>query len=135
MDTRTLVDHDIIYGNDLVKALDASRFEVDAAYWYYLSDPDRWRLIIASPIVDREGPRKAYDRILTVLEGMPSPKIAFDQVSVVSPRDHVVRSLSRAAKTGPETAGMRISRSTIDGVFVEDAYIYRPKRGRALSRT
>ena len=48
MDHTALVDRDIDEGRKLVQALDAEAFSVVAALWYFFSDEDVWRLIIAS---------------------------------------------------------------------------------------
>lgn len=122
----TLVEHDIEDGGRLIQALDKNGFVVQSAFWYLLPDETEWRLLIASPVVERDGPKKAYQRIQSALGRMdPSAALELQNISVVSTKDPLVRLLGRALRTGPGISGIRFSRNTIDGTFVEDAYIYR----------
>ena len=68
MDKTVLVDEMIGAGRKLIEALDESPFKVTAAMWFYLSENDEWRLIIASPYIDKEGPRKSYEFIQDQLD-------------------------------------------------------------------
>ncbi len=54
-------------GKDITEALEASDLELAASFWFYLTEPDTWRLFIASPWVKTKGPRKTYTKIHTVL--------------------------------------------------------------------
>jgi hypothetical protein len=57
-------------GRRLIRALCESRFDVVAAFWLFSSDSDRWRLLIASPIRDREGGVQAYSRLGSVYDSI-----------------------------------------------------------------
>lgn len=114
-------------GAELLQALDAAGLSPDAAFWFYFSDINAWKLVLAEVKVGQDGPREVYKRIQRAL-GARSDKIktlSLDDVAVAKPDDPVVSVIKRAVRTGPETAGMRFSQNVIDGVLIEDAYIYR----------
>jgi len=126
MDKTSLVEKDIEEAKRLIKALDESQFEVKAALWFYLIDSDEWRLLIASPFVEENGPKRAYNFIQRELARMsPSSKISLKEISVLSPQDDLINLLRKAIRTGPGISGIRFTRNVIDNRFIEDAYIYR----------
>lgn len=116
-------------GAALVQALDDAGWTVSAALWLYSPDASRWRLLIASPLVERHGPREAYAGIQRALNGLDrgDAGLALDDVMVVG-RDHsLVHVLRTAIRTGPGPAlsRVRFARNVIDGHFIDDALIYR----------
>jgi hypothetical protein len=120
-----LVSEWIEAGRRLTQALDAADFGVVASLWLYDPESDEWRLIIASRLVDDEGPLGAYRRVQKVLEAPELANLSLSDISVVSPDHHLIRLLGLALKTGPEVSGIRFTRNRINDQFVEDAYIYR----------
>lgn len=113
-------------GARLIESLDKSGFQVVAALWLYLSESDKWRLIIASPSEIVKGPRQAYIDIQSVLNNTSPPiKILLQDISVVSPSDRLIQSLTGCISTGSEIGGLRIQNSVFNNQFIEDAYIYR----------
>ncbi len=126
MATTVLVERDIQEGKDLIEALDKTEFKVDASLWFYSSDSDEWRLLIASPFVEENGPRKSYGFIRSVL-AQPSPPsgISLKNVSVLSPKNQLIKLLKTEISTGPDIAGIRFTRNVINNTLIEDAYIYR----------
>ena len=126
----TLVDADMKAGEALLSKLDEIKFDVRAAFWFYMPDSEEWRLIFASPAVDKKGPKEAYEKVQSQL---PELKEEFEQdyelslqnISVISPNDDLVKLLKTAIKTGPGVSHIRFARNVINNVFIEDAYIYR----------
>lgn len=126
MDKPTLVEADKEAGEALLKKLDEINFDVKAALWFYLSEHSEWRLILASPAVDREGPKKAYEKVQSHLQGIgQSRDLSLQNISLVSPNDNLIKILRSAVKTGPGISHIRFTRNVINNVFIEDAYIYR----------
>ena len=126
MDKTALVDTDIEDGKRIIGSLDDAEFPVSDALWSYLPDNNEWRLMIASPRVDTRGPRQAYEEVQSVLTGLsPAVRTALSDVSLVGTNDSLVRLLRRVIATGPGISGIRFTRNTIAGVFIEDAFIYR----------
>jgi hypothetical protein len=113
-------------GAELTRQLDCAPIEVIASFWLYISESEKWRLIIASPQVTKNGPKKVYRKIQDVLAKIPeeSPRISLMDISVVQDDYPLISLLRRAIK--PEgTSGVRFSRNVINGQLIEDAYIYR----------
>ena len=82
MDKATLVEADIAGGERVLQILDQVGFKINVALWLYSSEFEAWRLYIASPVVDADGPKKAYVRLL-------SP---FAPLIPISPRQSPLRS-------------------------------------------
>ena len=118
-----LVEPYIEAGRELIKRLDDSGFPVEAALWIYRSESYDWRLLIATPIYDSAGPQEAYSKIQAFVTS--SPFLSLRNVSVVSPTAEIIQLLRRAIKTGPGISTIRLTGNAIDGVFIDDALVYR----------
>ncbi|MCK4385659.1 MAG: hypothetical protein KAW16_07520 [candidate division Zixibacteria bacterium] len=126
MDKTALVEKVIQGGKGLIKALDKAGFQVEAAIWFYLTDSGEWRLLIASPFVEKNGPKKAYNFIQGVLaKSSPPLGISLKDISAVSPKHHLISLLRTAIRTGPDISDIRFTRNVINNTLIEDAYIYR----------
>ena len=114
-------------GEALLGQLDKAGRRVSAALWFLDADSRRWKLLLASPRVEAGGPKKAYLDILDALAELPkdAPRIALKDVTVLDPKNALVKLLKSAVKTGTGISGIRFSGNTINGHFIEDAYIYR----------
>lgn len=112
-------------GANVIRLLDQSKFIVDAAFWFYLPDSAQWRLVLASPKVATSGPKHAYGQVQSVLAQMPDPRLSLADVAVVDSDDPLVVLLRRLIRTEMEISGIRLTRSTVNGVLIEDAHIYR----------
>jgi hypothetical protein len=125
--TQSLTQQMMDAGADLVRTLDSDKLKISAALWFYLESSDTWRLFIASPDVQSQGPKKTYERIQEALgRNVNAVRIALRDISVVPPDDPLIALLRVAIKTGAsDVSGIRFSRNTINGQFIQDAYIYR----------
>jgi hypothetical protein len=115
-------------GAALIRRLDHANLLVSAAFWLYLPESNAWRLMIASPEVRSQGPRKIYQRIQPIIAKMETEgtNIGLNDISVVENNDPLIEVLRKAVKTSSNgISGIRFSKNTIDGHFIEDAYIYR----------
>jgi hypothetical protein len=128
MDKTVLVEQDIKEGERLLRALDQAEVPVTGALWLYRSEADVWRYVIASPLVEQEGPLKTYARIDAVLAST-SPPIAMPlgSISARGLDDPLINELRLFAGTPgrPFVGGIPLSKSPVGDVYVEDAYIYR----------
>jgi hypothetical protein len=126
MDKPTLVDADMKAGEALLSRLDDIKFNVKAALWFYVQESEEWRLIIASPIVDKDGPKKAYEKVQSQLQELDGGyKLSLRNISLVSPGDKLIKALESVIKTGKSISHIRFTRNVVNGLFIEDAYIYR----------
>lgn len=123
----TLASKTISLGKNLVLALDKAQFIVAAALWLYLPETGTWRLMIASPQVRSEGPRKAYKKIQSVLSKLSSApaRISLQDIAVVDSNDSFISLLRNAVRTEDGISDIRFTKNTINGFFIEDAHIYR----------
>ncbi|MFN2507434.1 MAG: hypothetical protein ABR589_01525 [Chthoniobacterales bacterium] len=125
--TQTLTAEMVDAGADLLRTLDSNGFNTTAALWLYLESSDSWRLIIGSPAVEADGPKRVYEKVQKVLSTKRNGvAIGLRDISVVAPNDARLVLLGRAVKTGSsDISGIRFSRNTVNGQFIQDAYIYR----------
>lgn len=126
MDKEILVEANIEEGRKLIQALDASKFTLNGALWFYYPKLSEWRLLLVSPLVDKIGPRKSYMIIQRVIEDLRPANISIINISVMSPKNNLVQLLRVAIRTNPNAVSqIRFTHTTINNVFIEDALIYR----------
>ena len=123
----TLTSEMIEAGADLIRRLDDVGFELNAGLWLYMEEPNTWRLILASPVVTKDGPYKAYQKIQSVMSknSDATKVISLSHVSAVEHNKPIVVLLRNAFKTGEGISGVRFSRNAVNGHYIEDSYIYR----------
>lgn len=84
MDKATLVSSDIEKGKAVLDALDKAHLDIRLAFWRYFDEPSEWRLVLATPLVDRHGPLEVYRTIVQRLSKLPADKrIAIQFVTAV----------------------------------------------------
>jgi len=113
-------------GKDLTIILDRTQLAISGSLWLYLPDKGIWRLLIASELVDSKGPRHVYRKIQSALRKSSDElgDISLNDISVVSPRTPLISALTRILRL-PIGGGLRFSKNTVNGQFIEDAYIYK----------
>lgn len=121
----TLTPDMISAGKALIEELAKQGFNFKAAFWLFESDQFRWRLYLGSAEVDSRGPRFGYDKVNQAMKERPEIPLTLEDISVVPLRNLYVVLLSRAISTGGAISGIRFSRNSIDGHFIQDAYIYK----------
>jgi hypothetical protein len=114
-------------GAKLVERLDQSESNVQAALWLFLPEEKTWKMMIISPLVKTDGPRSFYKRILEANKKADESEsiISLNDVGVADTSIPLISLLRIAISTGSGIAGIRFSKNTINGAFIEDAYIYR----------
>ncbi|MCL0065897.1 hypothetical protein M1N79_03330 [Dehalococcoidia bacterium] len=125
--TELLSDTMIEVGKRLVERLDESKSDVQAAFWMFIPDEKRWKLIIVSQFVKQDGPRQFYKRVVEANKKADESEsvVSLNDVGVADTSDTLVNLLRAAISTGDAISGIRFSRNTINGTFIEDSYIYR----------
>lgn len=114
-------------GAKLIERLDAKQSEIKSAFWLYFSEDKIWKLIIASPLVDSLGPREFYKKVVDANSAASEEEevISLNDIGVTNTTNQIVQLLKFAIGTGDGISGIRFSRNTINGHFIEDSYIYR----------
>jgi len=111
-------------GRELTVCLSNTELGVTASFWFYLIDNVRWNLMFGVSQVLEEGTVKAYTIIQSELEGRRIPGVNFSDVVVLQSDHPVIRRLNSFVEGGRSAAEVRVSRSVVENVFIEDAYIY-----------
>ena len=117
----------ISVGESLLKKLDKTDAKVTATFWLFLSEERSWKLFFTSELVKSEGPKKYYKKIVDALKTFKDKEItiSLNDIGVTDNSDKTALLLSGEFHTGQNILKKRISRETINGHFIEDAYIYR----------
>ena len=113
-------------GRKLMELLDQNNFDVVCAFWVFGSDVG-WRFVIATPLAVLEDTRLLYGRVQTMTSLIPDEFgwISLRNIEIVRPKDQMVQVLTKAVRTDRGIHGIHISRSRVDSIFIEDAYVYR----------
>src|SRR6266511_2219620 len=124
-----LVSDDIASGEEAVKALDSEDADVRSAFWFYDRDATEYRLILALPAVDREGPASGYKLVQRALLKHRVP-LPLRRVVVMGVNEPLPKGVHRAVGSIPADAGgesirARLGRRLVDGLTIDDAYVYR----------
>jgi hypothetical protein len=112
-------------GAALTRALDEAGWSVVGSFWYYESDDNRWKLMLASPRVSTDGRREAYGAVIKALDALHQSRTNLKHITVIEPDDPLVKKLASAVQTGWTIDGIPFTRRAINGSIVEDAYLYR----------
>ena len=117
-----LVMPDVEAGAALVKALDQANFPTVAAFWMHYPEAETWKLVLAT--AKATTPQETYIEIRHIAEKakLESPDLA--QIKLVRPDDPTVATLSRVIRI-EDLGSVRFSQNMINGIYVDDAYIYR----------
>lgn len=128
MADRSLVERDISYGEQVVRALDASEdaaMHPIAALWFLFPEDDTWRLLLALPARAEQEPQLVYQKLIDVLV-QAGVRGDLESIGLMAPDNPLIRLLAVAIQT-PENAvsGIRFTDNVVNGQLVPDAYIYR----------
>jgi len=125
--TESLSDSMIKAGAKLIERLDAQHTEIKSSFWLYLPEEKIWKMMLASPLVDSEGPRKYYEKVVAANEQAAESEeiISLNNIGVTNTTNQIVQLLRLAVATDDGISGIRFSKNTIHGVFIDDVYIYR----------
>lgn len=123
------ISRDMISAGDrLARHLVASELPIDGLLWLYVPESNSWRFVVASPEVSASGPKNVYQRIRAIIGQMPQnddQAVGWDDIFVVDTKDPLVQLLRQALHTGQDISGTRFSRNVVNGVLIEDTYVYR----------
>lgn len=115
-------------GERLARYLVESDVPIDALLWLYVPESNAWSFLVASPEVKTNGPKSVYQKLRSSIEQMPANDeegVAWDDIVVVDSNDPMIKLLRQAITTGQAISGIRFSRNVVNGVLIEDAYIYK----------
>lgn len=113
-------------GKKLIEILDKSEIKPSSAIWFYLKDPKTWRLLIASTYFDHLEPQKSYMKFINKINDLKFTRLEISNISLLPSNDPLINLLKIAIRTDENSiSGITFTSNTINGVFIDDAYIYR----------
>ncbi len=113
-------------GLNLLKQLDKNNLDIRKAFWLYNSDEKRWKLVIISDLVDKEGPKFFYNKVIEVNNRLTDTTVSLNDIEAAGDNHKIAKLLGIIiGGTNKSFIGARLSKNTINGVFIEDVYMYR----------
>jgi hypothetical protein len=119
----TLTQSDIEFGQKLVAELRTWQFAYQGVLWLFDEQADDWKLVIATEMVDKLGPRETYLRLSGVTKGIPASDFQLLRISVISPLHPVYAALRSVFASAKSVEGARLEHTTVNGLSVT-AYLY-----------
>lgn len=123
-----LVEGRIDAGQRFLDRLAAEGVVIRAACWLRPPDDDRWRLYLATPLLDAVGSMDGYGRVLRVLRSLGDGWLTSSDVSLVSESDPLARDVLEVLRQYPGRMPMPSPRSLLGNLPVEEVYIYPPDK-------
>jgi hypothetical protein len=129
MGEKALVEGQIADAMALVKALDARNASPTFALWYYYTDIEAWRLLIAGPPFDKLIPKSeaaAYRIIIDAISTHPVSSVSATDVKLVKTESSLPRTVGILIVTPPDAlAGVHFTDNYINGIFIKEMYVIR----------
>lgn len=116
-------------GRDLVTRV-RDRIQVTAAFWLYIEERGRWRLMIVTPMVAQKGTAWTYQQVQIALEDRAERRpygmndLELDDVTVIDPSNELIRLWRSVYPEGIRASETRATGISIAGHYFEDAYFY-----------
>lgn len=114
-------------GKELLQRLTKTDLKVKAALWLWRAERPRWKLILASPFVNKKGQLEAYNKIDQTLYGDLGqiPDLEVSDIKPMATNKPLIKALrSHAKKYQSDLAGKRFEQYWLGDVAIDDAYIY-----------
>ena len=82
--------------------------------------------------MDQRGPASAYTDVQGVLRSITKPLgISLQNISVISPKDKLVKVMKKAALIPSGLSGSRVARTRVEDTYIEEAYVYNLNKGQS----
>lgn len=112
-------------GKKLLELID-EEFNPLSFLWIYFRDVSNWKLIITSKKFDNKPIAESYKSLIDKFGNTQEFKnIGISNISIVATDNPLIKLLRTAIGTDMSISGIRFTSNTINGVFIDDAYIYR----------
>jgi len=120
-----LVKKDIEAGMELLRVLDASNFPITGAAWIYFPDIEEWRLVIRTPRAEQNLQGALLDIAIAMdAAGDLRSRLDLSRMKLVPPGDRMLQAMGSVVRaTG--LSKIRFSKNLINGIYIDDALIYR----------
>lgn len=116
---------DLEFGHKVWDALrDNRKFPISGMLWLFEPDAGQWHLLIASPVVDKIGPRDAYREFAKITRRIPESGDQLLRIELVSPKHPLYEALRSVFGQTAPVEGARLGKSYVGGMYIDDAYLY-----------
>lgn len=114
-------------GQELLRSLSEGGLDTYSAAWFFSSENEDWRLLVALKNLDGSGRRGAYDAIYHLLKKNPDIEstIGFYDVFVILDSDPLAQAFAKVGKGLQDGPGRTYAGPVKNGPYVEDAFVYR----------
>lgn len=120
-----LVKEDIDAGMELLRVLDSRNFPITGAAWIYFPDIEEWRLVIRTPRVEKN----LQSALLEIANAMDAAgdlrsRLNLSRMKLVPPSDRMLQAMGTVVRASG-LSKIRFSKNLINGIYIDDALIYR----------
>jgi hypothetical protein len=124
--SRWLSEEMIVAGSALVARLAAENAQLAAACWVQFDVEKAWKLLLISPLVAEQGPRRFYKRVNDVNKALGEQDwiVSLHDIDVSTPQHRLIQALKASVLFGAELRDNRFGQNYFNGVYVEDMYLY-----------
>jgi len=113
-------------GEIMLKVLDGTEIAPSAALWFYFRDLKSWRLVISSSYFNKKNPQDCYKKVIESINKQKFIRLYIGDITLLPADDNLINILKVAIRTDKKSiSGIRFTSSVINGVLIDDAYIYR----------
>lgn len=119
-----LVNRQLEEGRKLLERLDETATRIDVALWINTPDTDDWQLMLGTSGVNRNGTRKIYEFVLTILNQY-AIDLSLSEISVVDQSNDLCKALRQLVQTGSGIKTMSFFGNFVNGQRLPDSIIYR----------
>jgi hypothetical protein len=116
---------DVGFGKRLWNALRGNKkFSATGLLWLFDSTTNEWRLLIASPLVDEIGRRKAYGELTEITNSLDLDSEQLQRIALISPSVPFYQALRSVFGKTESVEGARLGNTQVGGMYIDDAYLY-----------
>ncbi len=116
---------DIEFGKALWKSLrTTAMFPIDGMFWLFEPESGEWNLLIATPRVDRVGPKHAYAELASITKQIPADAAQLLSIELISPKHPLYQALRSVFGQTASVEGARLGNTQVAGMYIDDAYLY-----------
>lgn len=127
MGKKILVEAGLQLGERLLALLDDAKFPISAAVWVLNERYDDGKLILGTPLYEREGPREAYGQLIDAVRKEDPASTDFQDIELRSNRDPFMKDLRRRFGKMKPVKGIEVGSQHLGDEWFSDAIVYRIK--------
>jgi hypothetical protein len=129
MDTELLVEPREEDGRDLLAQLARDEFDVTVALWAKPSEDGRWRLYIASPLVDPAKRGQAHVAVFDSLRKLPGLAFSLSDIRMIPATSPTAIAAKALRDRRPGRRPIRVRGDRLLDIPAEEVYIYPSMKG------